>query len=76
MVGGGVFLLLGAGGLIWSRREEGTYYDTISGRHDVREYLEREPERPEPGALKIGGWLTIGIGIVMVAMGAVFWYCG
>jgi hypothetical protein len=38
-----------------------------------REFLEHEPERPEPGALKIGGWIAIAIGLPMMAMGGAFW---
>jgi len=34
--------------------EEKCYYDAISRRTDVREYLEHQPQRPELGALKIG----------------------
>lgn len=69
MVMGGSFILLGLGGIFWGRAEEKSYYDSISTRHDVREYLEHLPERPEPGALKIGGWIAIILGLLMLALG-------
>ncbi len=73
---GGLFILLGLVAIIWGRREEKSYYDSLSTRHDAREFLEHEPERPEPGALKIGGWIAIAVGLVMVAMGGAFWLWG
>ncbi len=76
MVGGGLFLLLGLLAIMWGRGEEKSYYNAISTRPDMREYLEHEPERPEPGALKIGGWIAIAIGLVMIAMGGAFWFWG
>jgi len=66
---GGLFILLGLGAIIWGRREEKGYYDAISTRSDVREYVEHWPERPEPGALKVGGWIAVTIGVLMLAGG-------
>ena len=70
---GGVFIILGLTALFWGRREEKVYYDSIATRRDVREYMEHQPSRPEPGALKIGGWIAIAIGLLMLAMGGAFW---
>ena len=69
---GGVFILLGIIAFFRGKREEKSYYDSISTRPDVREFLEHEPERPEPGALKIGGWIAMAIGLLMVVMGGAF----
>jgi multisubunit Na+/H+ antiporter MnhB subunit len=69
---GGLFILLGLAAFIWGKREEKSYYNSISTRHDVREFLEHEPARPEPGALKIGGWIAIAIGLLMLVMGGAF----
>ena len=71
---GGVFLLLGLATLLWGRGEEKSYYDAISARADVREYLDHRPQRPEPGALKVGGWITIAVGLLMLALGGGFWF--
>jgi hypothetical protein len=70
---GGLFALLGIGAFLWGRKEAEDYYKTISARSDVREYMEHTPERPEPSALKIGGLITIIIGLVMLILGGVFW---
>ena len=73
---GSLFILLGLGSVIWGRSEERRYYDSLFNRTDVREYLEHEPQRPEPGALKIGGWIAIAVGLLMIAMGGAFWLWG
>jgi len=69
---GGLFILLGLAGIIWGKREEKSYYDALSTRPDVREFLEHWPQRPEPGALKIGGWIAMAIGLLMLVMGGAF----
>ena len=76
MVMGGIFILLGLITIILGKHEEESFYDSLSTRTDVREYLEHMPEHPEPGALRIGGWIAIGIGLLMVAMGGGFWLWG
>lgn len=70
---GGLFILLGVGAIIWGRSEEKGYYNAISRRYDVREFLEHLPLRPQPGALKIGGWIAIAVGVVMLVMGIIYW---
>ena len=72
LVMGGVFILLGLGAMFWGRVEEKRYYDSLSTSTDVREYLEHWPQRPEPGALKVGGWIAITLGLVMLALGVAF----
>jgi len=69
---GGFFILLALAAFIQGKREEKSYYNSISTRSDVREFLEHDPERPEPGALKIGGWIAMAIGLLMVVMGGAF----
>ena len=76
MLAGGVFVLLGLGALFWGRGEENDYYQSISHRVDVREYVEHRPERPEPSSLKIGGWIAIAIGVIMVVAGGGVWLWG
>jgi nitrogen fixation-related uncharacterized protein len=75
VVVGGIFLILGIIGFIWSRIEEGGYYDTISEHIDVREFLDRSPGRIEPEALIIGGKLCMAVGIVilLVSLGFYLW---
>ena len=69
---GGLFIILGLVGLLRGRGEEKGYYDTLATRPDVREYLEHTPERPEPGSLRIGGWIAVAIGSLMLALGGAF----
>jgi len=69
---GGVFILLGIIAFFRGKREEKSYYNSISTRFDVREFLEHEPKWPEPGALKIGGWIAMAVGLTMVAIGGAF----
>lgn len=74
---GGLFLLLGVGAYFWGRSEEKSYYDSMpASRVDVREFLERSPLRPEPGALKTGGWIMITIGLLMLLAGGAIWLWG
>ncbi len=73
---GGLFVILGSVAVVWGKHEEKSYFNSISSRTDVREFLEHWPERPEPGALKIGGWITIAIGLILLAMGGAFWLWG
>jgi hypothetical protein len=73
---GGLFILLGLVTIFWGKREGKSYYNSISSRLDVREFLERQPERLEPGSLKIGGRIAIIVGLVMVAMGGALWLLG
>lgn len=72
---GGVFVLLGIGGIIWGNKESGSWYSSISTRIDVREFLDRAPGRPEPGALKIGGFISLAVGIIilLITLGLHIW---
>ena len=73
---GGLFVVLGIASMFWGKGEEKSYYNALSSRPDAREFLEHEPEHPEPGALKIGGWIAIGLGLLMLVMGGAFWLFG
>ena len=71
---GGLFLILGLVTVLWGEREEKSYYNSISTRPgDTREFLEHWPQRSQPSALKIGGWIAIAIGVVMLVVGVAFW---
>ena len=72
---GAIFLLIGVGSLLWSRSEKEGYYKGISSRNDVREYMEHTPEIPEPAGLKIGGIISLIVGLVMLIMGGAFLLC-
>ena len=69
---GGLFLLLGIIAFLWARSEErGLNYD-LSQRPDLREFITRWPIRVEPGALRVGGWILMIIGIVLIILGSIF----
>ena len=72
---GGVFIVLGIIGFLWSRKEEGAYYGSVSERTDVREFIDHTPGRPEPNALRTGGKICIAVGIVvlLVSLGFRLW---
>lgn len=71
VVVGGVFIALGLLGLAWGRHEERRYYDALTAKADLREFFTRWPFRPEPGALKAGGWIAIAVGVVVAVVGGV-----
>jgi hypothetical protein len=70
---GGVFLLLGVGGLVWGWYEEKRLFEELSAKHDLREFSLRHIESPQPGALKIGGWIAIAVGVLTLGTGLIFW---
>ena len=72
IVVGVVFIVLGLGTLIWGKREEKSYYDSLTTRRDLREFFDRWPRRPEPGSLKIGGWIACAVGLIIVIVGGIF----
>lgn len=74
ILGMGVFfILLGVAFILWSRKERKTYYNSLTARKDMKEFITHEPERPWLSAWQIGGWISLIIGIVL----AVFygWLC-
>ncbi len=73
LVMGGLFVILGLVAIIWDRSEQKSYYNAISTRGDVRAYMEHSPQRPELGALKIGGVIAIIVGLVLLIMSGAFW---
>ena len=71
---GGVIFFLGIGSIIWGSREEESYYDSLTTRFDLREFFSRWPSRPEPGALKVGGWIAVALGIIIAGVSSLIYY--
>jgi uncharacterized membrane protein len=71
---GAFIFLLGIGFVIWGGKEEESYYDSLTTRFDLREFFSHWPPRPEPGALKTGGWIAIIVGIVVAGVGFLLWW--
>jgi hypothetical protein len=70
---GGFFILLGIIGFLWGRYEERTYYDSIAGRPDVREFLDHLPWRPEPHAIIVGARIATIVGLALLIFGGAYW---
>jgi hypothetical protein len=73
---GGLFIFLGVGAIIWGKTEEKRYYNALSTRSDLREFLDHSPRRPGHGALEMGGGIAIAIGVPLLVMGGVFLLLG
>jgi hypothetical protein len=71
-----VFSLLGIGAILLGRKEEADYYQAISSHRDVREFIERTPKRPEPSGLKMGGIISLVVGLALIVIGAALWIWG
>ncbi|MDV2990102.1 MAG: hypothetical protein P3T54_08140 [Dehalogenimonas sp.] len=66
---GGFFILTGLVMLFIGSREEKGYYDALSGKRDLREFVTHNPERAEPGSVRTGGWIALAIGAVILIIG-------
>jgi len=66
---GGFFLILAIIFFLWARGEERGLNYGLSQRRDLREFLTRWPMRVEPGALRVGGWLSVIIGLLLIIIG-------
>jgi hypothetical protein len=73
---GGFFAIVGVILILLGRGEEHRYYDSLARRPDAREFLERWPPRPRVGTLKIGGWIALAVGVILLIMGIAFWLWG
>jgi hypothetical protein len=73
---GAFFVILGIVSFLWSKREEWSYYSSISKHVDVREFVEHSPDRPEPDALKIGARISLAVGIVVLLVALGFFLAG
>ena len=70
LVMGIVFTAVGAGITGWSRWAEKRYYDILTERTDMREFMESTPERSGYGALRLGGLISIIVGVVLLGIAA------
>jgi hypothetical protein len=75
LIVGGVFVILGIAAVIWGMREEKKIFEELSKMPDLREFSLEHIE-PQPGALKIGGWIASGLGLIMIIVGIIIWRVG
>ena len=68
---GGIFFILGAVTVIWGYVEEKRIFDALAKKPDLREFSLKRLESPQPGALKIGGWIAAGLGVLLVVAGII-----
>jgi hypothetical protein len=67
------FLLLGTVFILWNRSERKAYYDSLKGQRDLREFITHEPERRWLNAWRIGGRISLILGIMLAIAGGVLW---
>ena len=70
-VGGG-FILLGIIAILWGRYEEKRLFDALAEKRDLREFSLNHVDSPQPGALRIGGWIAIALGALLLLVGIIF----
>ena len=69
---GGFFVLLGIIFILGNRREKRRYYNHILlTRRDIKETITHEHERFWLLAWKIGGWISLVVGIVLLTIGGI-----
>ncbi len=76
MIMGGGFISMGIAVFFWGKRAEKRYYDSLVSRPDLREFVEYMPKRPQHVSIKLGGWITIIIGAVLLGIGGGLWLWG
>ena len=76
IITGGVFIILGIAAIFWGVREEKHIFDVLSKKPDLREFTLKHVESPQPGALKIGGWIALGLGVIIAVLGIIFYFIG
>ena len=69
-VGGG-FMLLGIIAILWGRYEEKRLFDALAEKRDLREFSLNHVDSPQPGALRIGGWIAIALGALLLLVGII-----
>ncbi len=71
---GALFLFFGIVAILLGQAEESSYENALSRRFDLREFVERSPKWPQPHSLRIGGLISIAVGVVLVAIALFNYY--
>ena len=68
---GAVFVCFGIASFLWGRHEEKKIFEALAEQHDLREFTLKHVESPQPGALKMGGWIGLALGVILLIIGVV-----
>jgi hypothetical protein len=69
---GGFFVFLGIIFILWNKREKERYYNSILlTRKDIKETITREHERFWLHAWRIGGKISLIVGIILLIIGGI-----
>ena len=69
---GGFFVFLGIIFILWNRKEKQKYYNSILlTQRDIKETITREHERFWLHAWRIGGWISLIVGIILLIIGGI-----
>jgi len=68
LIMGIIFAAVGGGILGWSKWAEKRYYDELTSRTDMRDFMESSSESSGYGALWIGGLISIIVGAVLLGI--------
>jgi len=60
------FIVFGLASLFWDRRERNAYYNSQLTKKDVKEFITHEPERRWLNAWRIGGRISLILGILLI----------
>ncbi len=63
-----IFAAVGGGIFGWSKWAEKRYYDVLTSRTDMRDFIESSPESSGYGALRTGGLISIIVGAVLLGI--------
>ena len=69
------FIVLGIVLIARGKGDEGWYFGSLSTRPDVRKYLERK-SLPAFISLKVGGRISVIVGVALLILSGVLWYLG
>ena len=68
IVMGGVFVAVGACIFFKGKIDEKKEYGALTSRTDMKEFLDYSPEHSGAGAFKLGGRISIIVGLVMLGI--------
>jgi len=68
---GGLFVLLGLIIMLWAKHKQKDYGDVLSRREELRSFLGYWPDLILPSELRVGGWVSVVVGVALIILGIV-----